>query len=77
LKDFLEHYQGIPEVRERGERPCAHVAQLVDDKLADVERQLRALTAFRDELLALRQAAQHAEDCAGEVCGLIERHVRP
>jgi DNA-binding transcriptional MerR regulator len=73
----LEEIKGILEVRERGEQPCAHVAQLVDDKLADVERQLRTLTAFREELLALRDAAQLSEDCSGEVCGLIEGHARP
>lgn len=73
----LEEIRGILEVRERGDQPCAHVAGLVDDKLSDVERQLHALTAFREELLALREAAQHPRDCAGEVCGLIERHGCP
>lgn len=73
----LEEIKGILEVRERGEQPCTHVTQLVDDKLADVERQLRTLTAFREELLALRDAAQHSKGCSGEVCGLIEGHARP
>ncbi|MFD2610803.1 heavy metal-responsive transcriptional regulator [Deinococcus taklimakanensis] len=73
----LNEIKGILDVRERGDRPCTHVAGLVDDKLADVERQLRALAAFREELLALREAARHPEDCAGEVCGLIERHACP
>ncbi|GAA5512343.1 mercuric resistance operon regulatory protein [Deinococcus carri] len=73
----LDEIKGILEIRERGDQPCTHVAQLVDDKLADVERQLRALTAFREELLSLREAARLPGDCSGEVCGLIERHVRP
>lgn len=73
----LDEIKGVLEVRERGERPCTHVARLVDGKLADLERQLRVLTAFREELLTLREAARHPADCAGEVCGLIERHARP
>lgn len=72
----LEEIKGVLEIRERGEQPCAHVAELVADKLADVERHLHALTAFREELLALREAARHREGCSGEVCGLIERHGR-
>lgn len=73
----LEEIRSILEVRERGERPCEHVAGLVDDKLAAVERQMHALTSLREELLTLREAARHSENCAGEVCGLIERHARP
>lgn len=73
----LEEIKDVLTIRDRGEPPCAHVARLVDDKLADVERQLRALAAFREDLLALRTEAQQPGDRAGDVCGLIERHARP
>ncbi|CAM3382025.1 Putative transcriptional regulator [Deinococcus saxicola] len=73
----LEEIKGVLKIHERGEPPCAHVTRLVDDKLADVERQLQALTAFRENLLALRAEAQRPGNCSGNVCGLIERHARP
>lgn len=73
----LEDIKSILEVHERGNQPCTHVAGLVADKLVAVERQLLALTALREELLALREAAQHPGNYSGEVCRLIERHGRP
>lgn len=73
----LEEIKGVLEVRERGEPPCSHVAQLVHDKLVEVERQLQALTAFRTELMALETQAQRLGECGGVVCGLIERHTAP
>jgi MerR family Zn(II)-responsive transcriptional regulator of zntA len=55
-------------LRRAGQEPCAHVRALLARKLAAVEEQLHALSAFRDELLALRDAA------AADVCGVIERY---
>lgn len=61
-------------LRRAGREPCAHVRDVLDHKLALVEAQLRALTAFREELLTLRDAATAATACDGAVCGIIERH---
>ena len=68
----LEDIADILEVRERGERPCAHVRSLLDARLAEVDQQLQVLTQFRAELLTLRAEAD-AEECGGSVCGIIER----
>jgi DNA-binding transcriptional MerR regulator len=62
-------------LRRGGEEPCRHVRALLDRKLEAVEAQLRALTAFRDELRALRDVPAAEAACGGEVCGIIERHV--
>lgn len=70
----LEEIRGVVEVRARGDLPCAHVTQLVDEKLAEVERQFEVLGALRAELLTLRAA--HAGSAEGAVCGLIKRHPR-
>jgi DNA-binding transcriptional MerR regulator len=59
-------------LRRAGEEPCTHVRRMLDRKLAAVEERLRALSVFREELLALRDAA--ASPCDGRVCGIIERH---
>ncbi len=57
-----------------GEPPCAHVVALLDRKLAAVDRQLRALAAFRQELVALRVAAAEARATPAQVCGILERY---
>ena len=61
-------------LRRAGQEPCAHVRRMLDGKLAAVEEQLRTLSALRDELLALRDAAATTPPSGGTVCGIIERH---
>lgn len=61
-------------LRRAGQEPCTHVRRMLDDKLAAVEEQLRTLSALRDDLRALRDAAATASTCDGQVCGIIERH---
>jgi MerR family Zn(II)-responsive transcriptional regulator of zntA len=70
----LSEIREILVLRDAGEKPCEHVISLLDQKVAKVDEQLRALAEFRQELLALRQeAADHitADAC---VCGIIEHH---
>lgn len=43
IKDIVGIWAG-------GVRPCGHVSQLIDDKLADLDRRIDALIRFRDEL---------------------------
>lgn len=62
-------------LRRSGQVPCAQLRATLDRKLATVAAQLQALTDFRHELLALRDAAGTGEGSAGEVCGIIERHI--
>jgi MerR family Zn(II)-responsive transcriptional regulator of zntA len=61
-------------LRRDGQEPCAHVRALLDRKLAVVEAQVWALSALRDELRALRDAAAARTACDGTVCGIIEHH---
>lgn len=70
----LAEIRDIVSLRDHGDRPCAQVLTILNGKLAAVDRQLTALAAFRQELVALRAEAretQHADAC---VCGIIERH---
>jgi len=57
-----------------GREPCGQVREVPDRKLAAVEAQLYALAACRHELLTVRDAATAATMCAGEMCGIVERH---
>lgn len=59
-------------IRDRGEPPCGHVATLVDERLAEIERRLTELRQVRAQLrtIADRAAGYDPEDCEG-YCGLI------
>ena len=72
----LEEIKEVLAIRGDGQPPCEHVRALLDQKLAAVEAQLRALRAFRKELLTLREAALEAATDQGGVCSIIE-HYQP
>ncbi len=63
-------------IRDDGRAPCHHVAQLVEDRLADVEQHLRELHETRSHLLRLRQRLDGLDpaDChPGSVCSAVTR----
>ncbi|MDP9374327.1 MAG: heavy metal-responsive transcriptional regulator [Chloroflexota bacterium] len=62
-------------LRRAGEPPCGRVLALLDEKLAAVDRQLQALSAFRRELVALKASAGAAMDRPAPVCAILERPV--
>jgi DNA-binding transcriptional MerR regulator len=70
----LQEIREILTLRNRGEQPCDHVRQLLEHKLAAVDEQLRVLTEFRQELMALREDAATAQVAEAGVCGIIEHH---
>ena len=72
----LEEIGEILELRGEGQQPCAHVVGLLDQKLAAVEQQLKALREFRGELQSLRAEAAESAGEDGGVCGIIEHHQR-
>lgn len=61
-------------LRREGEQPCGHLRDLVDEKLAAVDAQLRALNDFRAELVTLRAEASDTNDDEGCICAVIEHH---
>ena len=60
--------------RDRNERPCAHVAQLIAQRVDTVDRQLRELRALKRELTALQRriATDDAPPTEGRFCHYIE-----
>jgi DNA-binding transcriptional MerR regulator len=72
----LDDIKEILAIRGDGQPPCENVRELLDQKLAAVEAQLRALRAFRRELLTLREAAREAATDEAGVCSIIE-HYQP
>lgn len=70
----LEEIGSVLGLRDDGQEPCEHVRALLDEKLAAIDKQLRALGELRAEFVSLRAAASLAlrrDDC---VCGIIEQH---
>jgi len=63
----LEHIGQVLDIRDGGQPPCVHVADLIARRLADVETRLAELARARDQLakLAVRAAAQDPADCRG------------
>lgn len=67
----LAQIRQILDIRDHGQAPCVHVRDLLDARLADIERQIADLVALRDNVAALRDAAADPEPdtCSpDEVC---------
>jgi DNA-binding transcriptional MerR regulator len=72
----LDEIGEIIAFRDRGQRPCSYVADLLHRQVADLDRRLREMRRLRDELKEL-EARAAAGDASGDgaYCGVIE-HVR-
>lgn len=64
----------ILDLPDGGQPPCTHVLEMLDRKLAAVDKQLRTLAELRSELLGLREEAVTTAQTGAQVCGIIERH---
>lgn len=72
----LRQIREVLAVRDGGDAPCAHVAAVVDARLADVERHLRELRRTRARLVALRRRLDGLDpaDCASDdICSAVGR----
>ncbi len=70
----LREIRGIFEVRERGEAPCDHVAELIDRKLAEIGNRMHALRQTRQVLERLADRADRLDphQCGpGSICQII------
>ena len=64
----LEAIGSVIALREGGQAPCAHVRQLLDDRLAEIRERLHALRALERELQALRAMADTVEWPSDDDC---------
>lgn len=74
----LQEIKEILRMRERGQCPCGSVLSLAERHLQNVERQLRQLSRFRDELRrAVRQWKRSGDQqlSADAFCTLIENTI--
>lgn len=70
----LREISAILAIRGGGEAPCRHVVSLIDQKLAAIEEQVRALTDLRRDLRLLRREAKTEVSCDASICPIIEHH---
>ncbi len=67
----LKQVREVIDIRDTGTAPCAHVQELLNVRLTELDRQIADLQALRESVAHLRDGATHANpaDChAEEVC---------
>ena len=70
----LAEIRSVLAIRDCGDPPCRHVATLIGQHLAQVERRIAELTRTHDVLIDLqrRAAAVNPDDCAEpEICSIL------
>lgn len=70
----LEEIKTILDVRDRGEKPCSLVQGLLDNKIEQLEIQIKRMSLFKHELESYRQNWMNnpnPESNSQEVCPLI------
>ncbi len=70
----LEEIKQILDVRDRGEKPCSLVQSLLNQKIEQLEIQIKQMTLFKAELEEYRTAWKnnpHPKSNVKEVCPLI------
>lgn len=61
-------------IRDRGEAPCSHVADLIDNRISEIDQRIRDLRRLRKDLTALAETAVEFDpaDCPPEsVCRIL------
>lgn len=67
----LAQIREVIDIRDSGSAPCRHVQELLDTRLADLDRQIADRKALRETVARLRDSATNADpsDCqADEIC---------
>ena len=68
----LAEIKGVVGMIDTGGQPCAEVSQLLDHKIADMDRKIAQFTRFRDELRAYKAKMDAAPPAGPSAC----RHVQ-
>ena len=71
----LEEVAEVLSLRERGERPCAYVRDVIGQQLGSIDKRIAELRSLRAELRQLREAADSIGEVDGATCRIIE-HVK-
>ena len=70
----LRQLSDVLAIRDRGDSPCRHVTDLIDDKISEVDRSIEDLRALRRDLVELGERADgfDPDECRPEsVCRIL------
>jgi len=77
----LSEIAEILRFRERAERPCHYVLEVLDRQVGDLDRRMAEMAELRDQLMALKAKADELPANGGCYCAVIEHaeigHERP
>lgn len=76
----LGQLRGVLQIRDRGEAPCDHVADLIDDRISDIDQRIDDLKKLRRDLVPLAGEAKKLDpaECTPEsVCRILTRASGP
>lgn len=76
----LAQLREVLQIRDRGEAPCSHVADLLDDRIAGIDQRIDDLTKLRRDLVSLAREAKRIKpaECPPEsVCRILTRATGP
>lgn len=68
----LAEIKEVVELQAHGTRPCGHVGQMLETKLAELDRRIAQLVGFRDELRAYKAQVDAQPVDPGVPCAHIE-----
>ena len=71
----LDEIGEVLALRDRGERPCAYVREVLRREVGSIDRRIRELRVLREELRALEAKAEDLSAKPAAVCRIIE-HAR-
>jgi DNA-binding transcriptional MerR regulator len=71
----LDEIQEILAVRERGERPCSYVLEVLRQQVADIDRRIADLQRLRADLITLDSEVNNLPENEARYCRIID-HVR-
>lgn len=72
----LAELKEVLDIRDRGEVPCIHVAELIDRRIGEIDQRIRDLRKLRRDLTSLAETAARFDptDCPPEsVCRILTR----
>lgn len=72
----LNELSEVLQIRDRGEAPCSHVAELIDTRIREIDERMRDLRKAKRDLLALADTAADFDpaDCSPQsVCRILSR----
>jgi len=68
----LDEIREIIAFRDRGERPCGYVAELLSRQVSDLDARIHEMRALREELRRLQARAAEGGATESRYCGVIE-----